>query len=198
MAPGELEHEAGRCCFAAGGSGAEGREYSAWFLAAEGKENFECLLCVRNHGAISCAILLIVHVYGTIPICQENFLYIPMSMEHFLCVTFIYIISFKPLNILIWSIPLPPPQLKFVTLERLAEGPHSYYKREEFQTQECQPQSPSSLYYTTSPTPPPTLPWPLSPVFLSSEPHLMQKQRQAILKEFIFFATLLPRNNSIN
>lgn len=193
MAPGELEHEASRCCFAARGSGAEGREHSAWFLAAEGKENFECLLCVRNRGVISCTILWIVHIHGTIPVCQEHFLCIPLSMEHLLCVTSIYVISFNPLNNPVWSVPLPPPQMKFVSLEQLAEG-HAATTREEFQTQGCQPQSPSSLPYTTSPTPP----WPLSPVFLSSEPHLMQKQMQAILKEFIFFATLLPRNNSIN
>lgn len=149
MAPGELEHEAGRCCFAAGGSGAEGREYSAWFLAAEGKENFECLLCVRNRGVISCAVLLIVHIYGTIPVCQENFLYIPMSMEHFLCVTFIYIISFKPLNNPIWSIPLPPPQLKFVTLERLAEGHTATTRERNFKPRNASPKVP--VLYITPP-----------------------------------------------
>lgn len=98
MAPGELEHEASRGCFAARGSGAEGREHSAWSLAAEGKENFECLLYVRNRAVISHPILLMVHIYGTMPVCQEHCLYIPLSLEHFLCVTFLYIISFNPLN----------------------------------------------------------------------------------------------------
>ena len=149
MAPGELKHEASRCCFAARGSGAEGREHSAWFLAAEGKENFECLLCVRNRGVISCTTLWIVHIHGTIPVCQEHFLRIPLSMEHFLCVTSIYVISFNPLNNPVWSVPLPPPQMKFVSLEQLAEGHAVTIRERNFKRRDASPKVP--VLYITPP-----------------------------------------------
>lgn len=45
-----------------------------------------------------CSMQLVVNIYEAHSVCQERFLYGNISMKHFLYVTFIYIISCKPLD----------------------------------------------------------------------------------------------------
>lgn len=136
---------------------------------------------------ISCAILLIVHIYGTLPTCQEHFLCICVALEHFLCITFIYIISFNPLNnrfdkhfyhLHNWSLWESSNLLKVAQLphDRAISDPRML----------ANPRVP--VLYITPPHPQCLTSW--SSVSISWTPSKARAE-VGVLKELVFFATLL-------